>query len=325
MNDIDISIIITTYNRLWCLPDAIESCRNSEANVEIIVIDDGSNDGTWEWLSTQQDIVALRQPNWGKPWAVNRATSIAKGEFVRFLDSDDMLPSHANDLQLAIARNESADVVVAGYIAWDEANQTQRVSPWRLCDDFIAQQLGECDSSHCYAYLFRKSFIADVPHRPDFAFRDDRLFIIEVALKEPRVAVCDEPCLIHRHHTRGRLQFQQSLPKIVQNWQHLQLYRKAIALLDANGQLDARRKKAPTIVLWRLAHWIAYTNVDEACELVGWIHELDPDFESPEKGALGLLYRQVGFRRTERILKLRRLFFARPLAWVKKAAQGAGA
>ena len=48
---IDISIVIPTYNRLWSLPKAVQSCLTMAAKVEVIVVDNGSTDGTWEWLS----------------------------------------------------------------------------------------------------------------------------------------------------------------------------------------------------------------------------------------------------------------------------------
>lgn len=60
---IDISIIIPTYNRLWSLPRAIESCREASCSVEIIVIDDGSTDGTWQWLQQQDGLISLKQNN----------------------------------------------------------------------------------------------------------------------------------------------------------------------------------------------------------------------------------------------------------------------
>lgn len=86
-----ISIIIQTYNRLWCLPRAVHSCRQSAISSEIIVVDDGSADETWDWLQAQPDVTAIKQTNWGKDHAVNRGFDMARGEFVRFLDSDDLV------------------------------------------------------------------------------------------------------------------------------------------------------------------------------------------------------------------------------------------
>lgn len=74
-----LSIIIPTYNRLWCLPEVLASCPRDPA-IEIIVIDDGSTDGTWEWLAAQPGIRAIRQDNWGKPAAVNHAFALAQGQ-----------------------------------------------------------------------------------------------------------------------------------------------------------------------------------------------------------------------------------------------------
>ena len=304
---INISVIIPTYNRLWCLPKAIESCRNSSLQIEIIVIDDGSSDGTWEWLQTQADIIKLRQGNWGKCWAVNHGFEIAQGKYVRFLDSDDWICEGANKKQYEIALTQDADVVVGGYEIYSEDEKLIHQSEWIECDDFIAQQLGECDSSHYSAYLFRKKFIKDIPHRPDFAWRDDRLFVIEVAMANPKLAIYFQPSLCHRNHSQSRLQSPKGLRSVSTNLMHLTLYKKCLLKLELSNQLTQRRKKAACKVLWPLAHWIAYTHLDEAYEVVDWIYQLDNDFKPPETGLLGSLYKSLGFKRTEQILKFRRI------------------
>lgn len=94
----DISIVIPTFNRLWALPQAIDSCLSAGAPaVEIIVVDDGSTDGTWDFLRGRTDIVAIRTPNWGKDWAVQTAMQAATGDYVRFLDPDDVHRHHRQD------------------------------------------------------------------------------------------------------------------------------------------------------------------------------------------------------------------------------------
>lgn len=307
---VDVAIIIPTRDRLWALPQAVESCRGTDCRTQIIVADDGSTDGTWEWLQDQPDVLALQTDGWGKPFAVNRAFREVTGRYVRFLDSDDWLPPGTIDRQWRLAEERGAEVIVAGYDIY-RGDAYEGPNPWVHCDDFVAQQLGECDSSHYSAFTFRRSLVDEIPHRTsfpaaNFASRDDRCFMIEVALAHPQVAVDEESGLCHRHHEHGRLQFRQGLGSVGTNIQHLQIYRQALRLLGERGELTDRRKQAACKILWPLAHWIAYTHPAEGADVAAWIYDLCPDFQPPEGGALGALYRHAGFRHAERILALRR-------------------
>ena len=233
----DVSIIIPSRNRLWSIPRAIESCRSSTLGVQIIVIDDGSTDGTAQWLKTQEDLEVLQGEGWGKPWGVNKALSLARGTYLRYLDSDDWLNPGANERQFEIAESTQADVVVAGLDIYQD-DALVKTDSWCDTDDFIAQQLGESPGSHYSAFLFRRSFIEDIPHRTlfpssDFASRDDRCFMLEVALRHPRIAVCSTPTLCHRQHTKDRLQFRGALRGVGTNIQHLYIYRQILRLLGS--------------------------------------------------------------------------------------------
>ncbi|WP_259105416.1 glycosyltransferase family 2 protein [Salinibacter ruber] len=306
------SIIIPTYNRLWALPKAVDSCRGTDCDVEILVVDDDSDDGTWDWLQEQDDVRALRSGGWGKPWAVNKAFEKSTGRYVRFLDSDDWLYTPMIDRQLARAEDDGVPLVVAGKDHYDENEGFIETRPWVYCDDFIAQQLGECDSSHYSAFLFRRDLIEDIPHRTvfpgaDFASRDDRCFMLEVALKEPDYAISEEPVLCHRYHEKGRLQFGQGMRSFGTDLQQLRIYRNILYQLQQTDRLTMRRRRAAAKMLWPLAHRIAKKYLDEGEELAEWVHELDPSFMPPEEGLLGWMYRRVGFRWTEYVLRLRRL------------------
>lgn len=306
----DISVIIPTRDRLWSLPRAVESCRSASLKIQIIVIDDASTDGTSEWLCQQQDVTVVQGEGWGKPWGIGRALPLASGTYLRYLDSDDWLTPDANEAQFELAEREKADVVLAGIDLYDE-NAFSKHIPLPPTDDFIAQQLGEGNGSHYSAFLYRREFVQNIPHRTlfpasDFASRDDRCFILEVALAQPRIAMSQGAALCHRHHAKPRLQFQSGLASAGTNIQELYIYRQILHLLELRGQLTPRRKRAAVSVLWRLAHRIGYTHPAEAHGLAQWIQSLDPDFRAPEPGVLGYLYRHAGFAFTERILRLRR-------------------
>jgi glycosyltransferase involved in cell wall biosynthesis len=303
---IDISIVIPTYNRLWSLPTAVQSCLSTTAKVEVIVVDNGSTDGTWEWLGRQPGVRAIRMANWGKDWAIVAALEVAKGDYVRFLDSDDWLADGANDEQLRMARDRAADVVVAGYQDSEDDSGNFHVNDWEPCDDFIAQQLGEGFSSHYSAFLFRRDFIADIPHRQDFAYIDDRMFMIEVALHKPRLAVYDKPAFVHRRHSQGRLQYPDGIVKTVRAWQKIMVYRKALAMLAETGELTPRRSRAGVRFLWTAMRDLAKTHPADAAAVYDWIHELDPDFAPPIRRSLALAYRLLGFRTAEWLVNLRR-------------------
>jgi glycosyltransferase involved in cell wall biosynthesis len=312
----DITVIIPSRDRLWSLPKAVASCRSAALDIQIIVVDDASTDGTAEWLESQPDVAIIRGQGWGKPWGVNQANALATGKYLRYLDADDWLNPGSNELQYEIAERERADVVVAGLDVYREDAFWSSVD-WFPTDDIIAQQLGETVGSHYSAFLFRTEFVRDIPHRTlfpasDFASRDDRCFMLEVALRHPQVAVCPKPTLCHRHHARQRLQFRGGFAGVGTNIQHLYIYRQILRLLEERGELTTRRKRAAIKILWPLAHWIAYSHPTEARELVDWIYEMDPDFVPPERGLLGQLYRRLGFRLTEDILRLRR----RGLRWM---------
>lgn len=312
---IDVSIIIPTYNRLWALPKAVDSCFASGKSIEVIVIDDGSTDGTWEWLQSRPDITSLRQDNWGKDWAVGAGLTVAKGEFVRFLDSDDWLAADSTAEQAELARQTDADIVVAGYQDFHEDGNRVETHPWVECDDFVAQQFGEVPFSHYSAFLFRRSFVESVPHRQEFALRDDRMFMLETAIRKPKLAAYPKPAFIHRHHRKGRLQLHRGFRRRFAHWTTIQVYRKAVALLEGRGELTDRRRRAAAAYIWPVVRTLARTELDEATIAANWVFELDPTFVPSERGIILSAYKFLGFRTTERLIRLLTAFRKPPPIW----------
>lgn len=89
-----VSIVIPTYNcRRW-LGEAINSALNQTyPYCEIIIVDDGSTDGTGEWVQREygNHIRYVWQENSGRGAARNRGLAMAQGDYIQFLDADDLI------------------------------------------------------------------------------------------------------------------------------------------------------------------------------------------------------------------------------------------
>jgi GT2 family glycosyltransferase len=99
------SVIIPAYNRADLLAQAMESVlAQTMADLELIVVDDGSTDNTPAVLASYGDkLIALRQDNAGPGAARNAGIARAAGRYVCFLDSDDLwFPWTANSYQRMI-------------------------------------------------------------------------------------------------------------------------------------------------------------------------------------------------------------------------------
>lgn len=108
-----VSVVIPTYNLAALLPGAVESVRaQAWPGLEIIVVDDGSEDdtaGTLEALAGGGDLRWFRQENAGAAAARNRGIEEARGEWVAFLDADDFwLPGKLATQFDELAKNPSA-------------------------------------------------------------------------------------------------------------------------------------------------------------------------------------------------------------------------
>jgi len=107
----NISVIIPTFNRKETLKRAVQSVlMQSYTPYEIIVIDDGSDDGTKEWLKDNfPNVKYIYQMNSGVSSARNKGIKFARGDWIALLDSDDeWLPSKLKDQANEIELNPAA-------------------------------------------------------------------------------------------------------------------------------------------------------------------------------------------------------------------------
>ena len=120
-----ISIIVPVYNTESYLKQCIDSIRNqSMYEIEIILVDDGSQDGCGEicdrYAESDSRIEVIHQTNQGLSAARNAGLDIARGEYIMFVDSDDWVEPDFCKIPYKLAERNQMDMVLFGYRTIDE-------------------------------------------------------------------------------------------------------------------------------------------------------------------------------------------------------------
>lgn len=114
-----LSVIVPVYNCENYIQDCIESILNQTyKNIELIIINDGSTDGTENVLKQYENnekIKIIHQVNKGVSSARNCGIDIANGEFITFVDSDDTIDIDMYELLMRYFLTEEYDIVHCGY------------------------------------------------------------------------------------------------------------------------------------------------------------------------------------------------------------------
>lgn len=112
-----VSVIIPVFNGEAYISEAIDSVYGQTwSNLEIIVIDDGSTDGTAALLARDnRDVRYVHQPNAGIGAARNRGLDCARGEYISFIDADDIWIADKLERQMSVFRTRPEIEMVYGH------------------------------------------------------------------------------------------------------------------------------------------------------------------------------------------------------------------
>lgn len=165
-----ISVIIPAFNSAEFLPAAIASVhRQTRTDYEIIVIDDGSTDGTPALMQAYPDVTYIWQENAERAAARNRGLRLARGDFVAFLDADDWWqPDFLAVTSRILEQQPQAVAAYTGYQLADRAGTLQpvrhgnAVQPTRILATLLDQNRFQ---PNCL--LIRRVALGDDPFQTD--------------------------------------------------------------------------------------------------------------------------------------------------------------
>lgn len=195
-NDTLVSIIVPVYGTEAYLPACIESIRNqSYQNLQIILVDDQSPDGCPEicdqyaWKDSR--VLVIHQENKGVSGARNTGLDLASGEYILFVDSDDMLYPDAVEILLRDSREFGADIVSATKRVMNESGHHSGAGEDGTCMVYHGERPlllsleGDQNTNSACAKLFAATMVQDIRFVEGKNINEDGFFLFQCFLKKP--------------------------------------------------------------------------------------------------------------------------------------------
>lgn len=227
-----VSVILPTFNRSHFLPETLASVKSQTYRpIELIVIDDGSTDNTKllieQWMSvSSQDykftIYYIYQENKGAPAARNLGLIKAKGEYIQYLDSDDVL--HPKKIEIHVA---ALNLLPKCDYAWSE-HQTFNDSGELIFNEYKIENLlthkalmGTAEvmkiPNTCWSGLYRRTLCALTgPWNENLARWQDFEYNVRAAYLRPQYRHINACLHFWRHHETGRIENLKKNPEGIQ-------------------------------------------------------------------------------------------------------------
>ncbi len=194
------SIIIPVFNRAFTVSSTIESVLNQVCkDYEIILIDDGSSDGIEISISNFIDKEALifhAQPNSGVSAARNKGTSLSKGEYLVFLDSDDHVTQNwLSDFE-KIIKQKNPDIIYCGINRMKEnilVEYTNPLDPYKDGKSFGNVLPG--------SFCIKSTFFTKIGcYDANLAYGENTELSFRIKMENPLVDFIDSPNLLYTLH-----------------------------------------------------------------------------------------------------------------------------
>ena len=258
-----ISVIIPVWNGARYLDACLNSIlRQSWQHFEIIIVDDGSRDATWNmlmhWKKQEARIIPFHQENAGVSEARNTAMRHASGDYYRFVDVDDQLPPDSLEQLVRCAEKNQSDLVLAAYT--EVLGTTRTVRDLGKCTDTVEsaeflRRLERLSNSFYYGVLWNKIFRGDIIRQHDLRFTsglhwgEDFVFVMQYLEYAERMSYITTPVYDYFRNPNGAV-----VRQLVNCFRHpivsiqarLTVYRSYEQLYRARGLYDQYKR-----ILWR--------------------------------------------------------------------------
>ena len=209
-----VSVVIPNFNRMDLIGETLDSILNqTRPPDEIIVVDDGSTDGSIDILKQfQPRVTLLTQENAGPAAARNRGFSASRGRFIQFFDSDDLCAPNKIEVQLAALHNTGADVAYSpwlqaelrdGLAVYRELPLQQRPLPSNRPPEYFFLRSWVTTFQPC---LFRREVLEKAgPFSEDLKPSEDSELLLRILLTGAKLVHVPNTLVLYRLHSSNQI------------------------------------------------------------------------------------------------------------------------
>ena len=309
-----VSVIIPCYNAERWIDEAIQSALNQTYSpVEVIVVDDGSSDGSWKKIQEfGSRVIAETGPNRGGSAARNRGFVLSRGDYIQFLDADDYLLPKKIPRQVAFLEASGADVV---YGDWrhehflpDGSSQLEEIAVSGAQADVLSALLSGWWIAPA-ALLFRRHVLEKTGGWDEsLAAAQDRDLFISIAMTDAKIAYQPGCYSIYRRYGHDTVSTGSRM-----RWldNHCRVLDKAAAALNAAERMKSEYRRALASSYFHLARNYFDRDRKKYRETMEKVLMLEPEFQPRESAIYGLAKRMFGFSAAESLASWNRRLRAR--------------
>ncbi|MCQ2497384.1 MAG: glycosyltransferase [Lachnospiraceae bacterium] len=207
-----LSVIVPAFNAGKYIGNCIDSIEHGslpESELEVIVVNDGSTDNTAKVIDSKMqeysNIQMVQTNDEGVSVARNRGMQKALGEYITFVDADDIVTEKMFSLLIAEAMESKADIVGCGFFTWsktedipvqiidgnnEDSDAAIKKSVFNS-DDFIKEEIIGNHNSRCWSKIYSRKCLEGIEFKEGLTIGEDMLFLTQAVKKANSIVELD--------------------------------------------------------------------------------------------------------------------------------------
>jgi glycosyltransferase involved in cell wall biosynthesis len=303
-----VSVIIPAYNAAKTITKTLQSVFDQNyIHIEIIIVNDGSTDNTEQVLSQYFDkIKYIYQANAGVSVARNTGYTEAKGEYIQYLDADDLLAKDKISIQVEALKNNNAEVAYGDWIKFTETDQAFKEL------EIVSREIQGRAEIELITYfwvplaalLYKRTITEKIGNwNVNLPIIQDARYALDAALNHANFVYTPGVMAYYRAHDSGSLSTKNKLAFMLDCFENA---KQIDAIWRKDYDADVEKKNAIIQVLRFCVTEFSTHDKIKHKEAIDYILDIEPNYIPENSRGMRAMSKIIGYRNAERIASIKR-------------------